>query len=77
MSKPEDLLSAKARTARYLFRYGYIDRENARSQLQRYAEKAGIARELGQDLTQQIIASAFEHIPTEPIAEIAPRRRRA
>jgi hypothetical protein len=75
MSNPENVLNGKVRTARYLFRHGYIDRENARSQLQRFAEKTGIIRELGQDLTQQIIASAFEHIPIEPIAEPAARRR--
>jgi hypothetical protein len=59
MSEFEDHLSARARTARYLFRHGYIDQENARSQLQRFAEKSGAVSKLGQDRIQEIIAAAF------------------
>ena len=39
MTNPQQALEAKARTARYLFRYGYLDLLSAADKLQRYAEK--------------------------------------
>lgn len=66
MTNPQQALEAKARTARYLFRYGYLDLLSAADKLQRYAERNGIVRELGQDHVQQIISGAFADIPIEP-----------
>lgn len=60
-----DRLSARARTGAFLFETGRLDLQAAVDALQAFAERTGLLRELGQDLVQQVIAGAFEHIERE------------
>jgi hypothetical protein len=60
-------LTTRTRTARYLFRYGYLDLISAVDQLQGYAERTGLVREIVQDAVQAIIAAAFERVRREAV----------
>lgn len=61
----KDDLIAKAKTGRFLFQYGYLDRETVTAKLRLYARRSGLTEDIGKAEVQQIIASAFEGIPIE------------
>jgi hypothetical protein len=65
MTNSRENLIAKARTGRFLFQYGYLDRETVTAKLRLYARRSGIADDIGKPEVNRIIASAFEGIPIE------------
>jgi hypothetical protein len=73
MSNPRENLIAKAKTGRFLFRYGYLTRESVAAKLRLYARRSGIADDIGKPEVNRIIASAFEGIPLEPTDDSAVR----
>jgi hypothetical protein len=63
----KDILISKARTGRFLFQNGYLDRETVTAKLRLFARRTGITDDLGKAEVNQIISSAFEGIPIEPL----------
>jgi hypothetical protein len=61
-----NVLSSRARTYAYLYRYGFgPDLQTYVDRLQDFSIKSGLVQQYGQDLIQQIISNEFANIPRE------------
>lgn len=57
---PIDVLGARAEARAYLFAIGDMEIADAVDELQDYAFRVGLVRDIGQDAVQAIIAAAFQ-----------------
>jgi hypothetical protein len=73
MTTSRDIFISKARTGRFLFQNGYLDRETVTAKLRLFARRAGITDDIGKAEVKEIIASVFEGIPIEPLDEAEAR----
>ena len=59
------MLAARAEARAYLYAIGDLEIAEAVDELEAYAHRSGLVREIGQDAVQAVIAQAFEHYQRE------------